>query len=135
MKKIFLLCSFFACSLLFAQTEEELFGSADDDFFFDDGIEEFVETKTTDEAVDLSKGVLFQTGSVEISGNFDLSLTTYTTFNKDTETKDSFENTILIPAADAQIIVDARPSENLRLYLKSGINYPYVTESKSTIIT
>ena len=83
MKKIFLLCSFFACSLLFAQTEEELFGSADDDFFFDDGIEEFVETKTTDEAVDLSKGVLFQTGSVEISGNFDLSLTTYTTFNKD----------------------------------------------------
>ena len=49
MKKIFLLCSFFACSLLFAQTEEELFGSADDDFFFDDGIEEFVETKTTDD--------------------------------------------------------------------------------------
>ena len=135
MKKIFLLCSFFTCSLLFAQTEEELFGSADDDFFFDDGIEEFVETKTTDEAVDLSKGVLFQTGSVEISGNFDLSLTTYTTFNKDTKTKDSFENTILIPAADAQIIVDARPSENLRLYLKSGINYPYVTESKATIVT
>jgi hypothetical protein len=135
MKKIFLLCSFFACSLLFAQTEEELFGSADDDFFFDDGIEEFVETKTTNEAVDLSKGVLFQTGSVEISGNFDLSLTTYTTFNKDTKTKDSFENTILIPAADAQIIVDARPSENLRFYLKSGINYPYVTESKATIVT
>ena len=91
--------------------------------------------RTTDEAVDLSKGVLFQTGSVEISGNFDLSLTTYTTFNKDTKTKDSFENTLLIPAADAQIIVDARPFENLRFYLKSGINYPYVTESKATIVT
>ena len=108
---------------------------SDDSLFEDDGIIEVYTTPTDAKSADLSKGILFQTGSVKIGGAFDLGLTTLTSFQKDKDAAKSFEETLLLPKASAQLTIDARPTENLRLYLKTGIHYPYVTESYSTLVT
>lgn len=134
----------------FSQSDDQLFGGSSSDFdtdfsdfsdfsddslFGDDSIIEVDTTPTDAKSSDLSKGILFQTGSVKIGGAFDLGLTTLTSFQKDKEAAKSFEETLLLPKASAQLTIDARPTENLRLYLKTGIHYPYVTESYSTLIT
>lgn len=134
----------------FSQSDDQLFGGSSSDFdtdfsdfsdfsddslFGDDSIIEVDTTPTDSKSSDLSKGILFQTGSVKIGGAFDLGLTTLTSFQKDKDATKSFEETILLPKASAQLTIDARPTENLRLYLKTGIHYPYVTESYSTLIT
>lgn len=134
MKKIFLLLFIFSGISLFAQSEEELFGSEDDDLFFDDGIVSVQEIQSSDSAeADLSKGILFQTGTVKIGGAFDLSLSTLTTFIPGKDPGQSFMETYLIPQADAKLIVDAHPTQNLRLYGKAGVHYPYVTEPVSKL--
>lgn len=131
----------FSLSGLFAQTDDELFGG-DDDFFTDDGIEvvEAVSAKS-----DLSKGTLFETGSIKIGGNFSTSLTTMTTLysdnsdnsaNSDSATssfKDNLYNTKLTPTASAYISVDARPSQTLRMYTKFGIAYPYTVSATTRL--
>ena len=134
----------------FSQSDDQLFGGSSSDFdtefsdfsdfsddslFGDDSIIEVDTTPTDSKSSDLSKGILFQTGSVKIGGAFDLGLTTLTSFQKDKDATKSFEETLLLPKASAQLTIDARPTENLRLYLKTGIHYPYVTESYSTLIT
>jgi hypothetical protein len=128
----------------FSQSDDQLFGGSSSDFdtdfsddslFEDDGIIEVDTTPTDAKTSDLSKGILFQTGSVKIGGAFDLGLTTLTSFQKDKDAAKSFEETLLLPKASAQLTIDARPTENLRLYLKTGIHYPYVTESYSTLVT
>lgn len=134
----------------FSQSDDQLFGGSsssfdtefsdfsdfsDDSLFGDDSIIEVDTTPTDSKSSDLSKGILFQTGSVKIGGAFDLGLTTLTSFQKDKDAAKSFEETLLLPKASAQLTIDARPTENLRLYLKTGIHYPYVTESYSTLIT
>ena len=131
----------------FSQSDDQLFGGSQSDFdtdfsdfsddslFGDDSIIEVDTTPTDAKSSDLSKGILFQTGSVKIGGAFDLGLTTLTSFQKDKDAAKSFEETLLLPKSSAQLTIDARPTENLRLYLKTGINYPYVTESYSTLIT
>ena len=131
----------------FSQSDDQLFGGSSSDFdtdfsdfsddslFGDDSIIEVDTTPTDAKSSDLSKGILFQTGSVKIGGAFDLGLTTLTSFQKDKDAAKSFEETLLLPKASAQLTIDARPTENLRLYLKTGIHYPYVTESYSTLIT
>lgn len=131
----------------FSQSDNELFGGSSSDFdtdfsdfsddslFKDDGIIEVDTTPTDAKSADLSKGILFQTGSVKIGGAFDLGLTTLTSFQKNKDAAKSFEETLLLPKASAQLTIDARPTENLRLYLKTGIHYPYVTESYSTLVT
>jgi hypothetical protein len=82
---------------------------------------------------DLAHGTLFQTGSIKIGGQFDMSLTTFTWFNKDTSFEKSVKNTVLSPLADALFTIDARPSENLRMYFKGGIHFPYITEQNATL--
>ena len=58
-----------------------LFAQADEDLFGDDGIEEVNEVSAKS---DLSKGALFESGSVKIGGNFNASLSTTTTlFDKE----------------------------------------------------
>ena len=56
---------------------------SDDSLFGDDSIIEVDTTPTDAKSADLSKGILFQTGSVKIGGAFDLGLTTLTSFQKD----------------------------------------------------
>lgn len=116
---------------LFAQSDDELFGG-DDDFFFgeDDGIIEMEEVAAP--KTDLKNGVIFETGSIKIGGNFNLSLGTTTTFAEGVSFADSVKNTSLTPAVEALITLDARPSDNLRMYLKTGIDYPFLTKENTT---
>ena len=122
----------------FSQSDDQLFGGlssnfdtdfsdfsdfSDDSLFGDDSIIEVDTTPTDSKSSDLSKGILFQTGSVKIGGAFDLGLTTLTSFQKDKDAAKSFEETLLLPKASAQLTIDARPTENLRLYLKTGTPY------------
>lgn len=120
--------TFLCVGLLFAQD------FSDDDFFFtdDDGIIEMEEVAAP--KTDLARGVLFETGSVKIGGTFDLSLTTLTTFSKDKVFKDELKDTLLLPTAGASLTVDARPTENLRMYMKTGIAYPFVTAGNAALM-
>lgn len=123
----------FCAGIMFAQSDDELFGG-DDDFFFgdDDGIIEMEAVAAP--KTDLAKGVLFETGSVKIGGNFELSLTSLTAFSEGKSFADSLKETSLSPVADAQITLDARPSENLRMFMKTGISYPYVTKNNASLM-
>lgn len=136
MKKVIcLVLCYFSLISIFAQSEEDLFGSSDDDFF-EDGIVEISEEQTKQTAsMDLSKGILFQTGSIKIGGAFDLSLSTLTTFLPGVDVGTAFAQTYLIPKADASLYIDAHPTENLRLYGKAGVHYPYITDASSTLVT
>lgn len=138
MKKILtsLLVLNFALVSLFAQSDDDLFGGADDDFFGDDGIVELEETQVSqksDEA-DLKKGVLFQDGAVKVGGSFDTSISTATTVYADDDKnfKDHLYETTLTPTASAFLTVDARPNQNLRMYTKFGVAYPFQTTAASS---
>ena len=131
MKKIlstFIVLTLFA-GAAFTQSDDDLFGG-DDDMFFDDGIEEVSDVKAK---TDLSKGVLFDTGSIKIGGNFNMGLSTSTTLyaDDDDDFGEHFKNTTLTPSAGAYLTVDARPSQTLRMYSKFGISYPYELKASS----
>ena len=125
---IFIVLTLFAVSLT-AQSDDDLFGG-DDDLFFDDGIEEVADVSAKS---DLSKGVLFETGSIKIGGNFNMGLSTMTTLyaDDDKDFGEHFKNTILTPSAGAYLTVDARPSQTLRMYSKFGVTYPYKLQAAS----
>ena len=76
MKKLFLLplVLLMAIGSLSAQSDEDLFGSDDDLFGDDDFLIEEVEDVSAKS--DLSKGLLFDNGSVKIGGNFSTSIGT-----------------------------------------------------------
>ncbi len=114
---------------IFAQSDDELFGS-DDDFFTDDGIE-VVENVTAKS--DLSKGTIFETGSIKIGGNFTTSVETSTVVYEDTDDSfgDNVKDTTLTPTLNAFLTVDARPTEVLRMYTKFGLAYPFVINASS----
>lgn len=109
---------FLSAGIIFAQSE--------DDLFFDDGIESVddVSAKTS-----LSKGTLFETGSIKIGGNFTTSLETLTTLysSENNSFSTNFSNTTISPKLNALLTVDARPTETLRMYAKFGMNYPFET--------
>ena len=91
----------------FSQSDDQLFGGSQSDFdtefsdfsddslFGDDSIIEVDTTPTDAKSSDLSKGILFQTGSVKIGGAFDLGLTTLTSFQKDKDAAKSFDEKTL----------------------------------------
>lgn len=135
MKKtlLFVIFALFTATALFAQSDDDLFGG-DDDLFFDDGIEELedVGAKT-----DLSKGVLFEDGSIKIGGNFTSSISTETVLYEDSDTKfkEHLKNTKLSPTVGALISIDARPTQDLRMYSKFGFRYPFASKAVSTAKT
>lgn len=100
--------------------------SSDDDLFGDDGIENVGDVKAKS---DLSKGVLFDNGSIKIGGNFSTSLSTMTTLYSEENNSfwDNLKNTKLTPTASALLSVDARPTQELRMYTKFGVAYPTKT--------
>ena len=59
----------------FAQSDDDLFGGSDDDLFTDDSI---VEVKDVSAKSDLSKGVIFDTGSIKVGGSLSAGITTNT---------------------------------------------------------
>jgi len=82
---------------------------------------------------DIAHGTIFQNGTVKIGGQFDMSLTSLTRFNSEKSAGESIRQTVLTPLADAQFTLDARPSDNLRLFFKGGVHYPYLTESNASV--
>ncbi len=103
-------------------SDDDLFGG-DDDFFGDDGIVDL--TSTTLNASQAT--TIFEAGSIKIGGNWSTGASTSTGFGKDITFKDAMYNTTLTVNANAQLYIDARPTDSTRMYMKGGINYPYVT--------
>lgn len=133
---IFLTFCFVSISAQSDDFSDEDFFSSDDSLFSDDVFSEdslFVDGDGIDEVnevsakTDLSKGILFEDGSIKIGGNFTTSLETKTVLYSEEEKSfgDNLKDSVLTPTANANLIVDARPNQNLRMYTKFGIQYPY----------
>ena len=123
-KSIFLfLVTTFLLTNIYSQSDEDLFGG-DDDFFFDDMIEEVTEVSAQS---DLSKGVLFENGSVKIGGNISASAAVTTTlYQKDnTNFGKNLKAAKLEPVLASSLFVDAHPTQDLRLYSKFNFAYPF----------
>ena len=144
MKKIFVTAIFltFCFVSISAQSDDfsdEDFFSSDDSLFSDDVFSEdslFADGDGIDEVnevsakTDLSKGILFEDGSIKIGGNFTTSLETKTVLysEEDKSFGENLKDSVLTPTANANLIVDARPSQSLRMYTKFGIQYPYTVK-------
>ena len=136
---IFLTFCFVSISAQSNDFSDEDFFSSDDSLFSDDVFSEdslFADGDGIDEVnevsakTDLSKGILFEDGSIKIGGNFTTSLETKTVLYSE-ENKSFGENlkdSVLTPTANANLIVDARPTQSLRMYTKFGIQYPYTVK-------
>ena len=134
MKKILfvLVVMFLSLGFVSAQSDDDFFGGddefffgGDDDFFFaDDGIEELedVSAKT-----DLSKGIVFDNGSVKIGGSLSASASLSTTLydKNNTDFAENLKNSTLKPSLGSSITIDARPNQDLRLFSRFNINYPF----------
>lgn len=114
---------------LFAQSDDDLFGG-DDDLFTADSI---VEVSDVSAKTDLSKGVIFETGSIKVGGSLTAGITTNTVlYSPDsTDFGENLKNTKLKPDLSALLSVDARPTETLRIYTKFGLAYPFINSAKS----
>lgn len=104
----------------------------DDDFFFDDGIEEVTSVSASS---DLSKGILFENGSVKIGGSLSSSISTMTTLfsSEDKSFSDNLADTTLTPTLNSTLSIDARPVQDLRIYTKFAFNYPFASVGTGTI--
>lgn len=132
MKRIlFLLLLISTTACLFAQSDDDLFGS-DDDFFADDGIEEVSDVKAKS---DLSKGVIFDSGTVKVGGSLTAGVSTNTIlYAPDKENLgDNIHDTKFTPDLSALLSVDARPTETLRIYTKFGLAYPFESRAATKL--
>lgn len=104
----------------------------DDDFFFDDGIEEVTSVSASS---DLSKGILFENGSVKIGGSLSSSISTMTTLfsSEDKSFSDNLADTTLTPTLNSTLSIDARPVQDLRIYTKFAFNYPFTSVGTASI--
>ena len=157
MKKIIILLSLLVIGgFVFSQSDDELFSdddlfggtntsddsffdednlfSGEDDLFSDDGIDEVTNVKAKS---DLSKGVIFDTGNIKIGGNFQTSIGTMMTLYADDDKSfgENFSDTKITPNVGAYITVDARPNQDLRMYSKFGLRYPFSSKAVSTATT
>lgn len=126
MKKTFLipLILLLSIGILSAQSDEDLFGSDDDLFGDDDFLIEEVEDVSAKS--DLSKGILFDNGSVKIGGSLSASASLSTTlYQKDTKFADNLKNSTLSPSLASSITLDARPKQDLRLFSRFNLSYPF----------
>ena len=136
MKKTFvlLIVLLFTVGFLFSQSDDDLFGSDDDFFGSDDSLIEEVEDVSA--KTDLSKGILFDNGSVKIGGSLSASASLTTiVYQEDTKFLDNLKATTLTPSLGSSITIDARPNQNLRLFSKFEFKYPFTTSAASTIKT
>lgn len=157
MKKIIILLSLLVIGgFAFSQSDDELFSDddlfggtntsddalfddanlfgGDDDLFSDDGIDEVTNVKAKS---DLSKGVIFETGNIKIGGNFQTSIGTMMTLYADDDESfgEHFSDTKITPDVGAYITVDARPNQDLRMYSKFGLRYPFSSKATSAATT
>ena len=136
---IFLTFCFVSISAQSDDFSDEDFFSSDDSLFSDDVFSEdslFADGDGIDEVnevsakTDLSKGILFEDGSIKIGGNFTTSLETETVLysEEDKSFGENLKDSVLTPTANANLIVDARPTQSLRMYTKFGVQYPYTVK-------
>ena len=136
---IFLTFCFVSISAQSDDFSDEDFFSSDDSLFSDDVFSEdslFADGDGIDEVnevsakTDLSKGILFEDGSIKIGGNFTTSLETKTVLysEEDKSFGENLKDSVLTPTANANLIVDARPTQSLRMYTKFGVQYPYTVK-------
>ena len=125
---IILTIPFFA----FSQSDDDLFGGSDDDLFGDDSI---VEVSDVSAKNDLSKGVIFDSGSIKVGGSLSAGLSTNTILYgpENEELGENIKNTTLTPDLSALLSVDARPTETLRMYTKFGFVYPFEDEATTVL--
>ena len=126
MKKQFLIPLILILSIgtLSAQSDEDLFGSDDDLFGGDDFLIEEIEDVSA--TTDLSKGILFDNGSVKIGGSLSASASLSTTlYQEDTKFLDNLKASTLSPSLGSSITLDARPNQDLRLFSRFNLNYPF----------
>ena len=126
MKRIFfiLFVFFMTFGALLAQSDDDLFGSDDDLFGGDDFLIEEIEDVSAKS--DLSKGMLFDNGSVKIGGSLSASASLSTTlYQKDTEFADNLKKSTLSPSLSSSITLDARPNQDLRLFSRFNLSYPF----------
>ena len=137
MKKILFIfsVSIILLTSIFAQSDDDLFGG-DDDLFGDD---DFLIEEVSDVSAksDLSKGVLFDNGTVKIGGNFTSELnTSFLVYSDDDKSfMEHFSDTKISPNVGAYLTVDARPTQDLRMYSKFGLRYPFSSKATSTATT
>ena len=137
MKKILFIfsVSIILLTSIFAQSDDDLFGG-DDDLFGDD---DFLIEEVTDVSAksDLSKGVLFDNGTVKIGGNFTSEISTsFLVYSDDDKSfMEHFSDTKISPNVGAYLTVDARPTQDLRMYSKFGLRYPFSSKATSTATT
>ena len=107
----------------------------EDDLFGDesDSIDEWQSPSEEEDSSDLSKGIIFKTGSVTVGGSLTSKAQTSTTIisDEDDTFKDRVYNTSLTPTLEGTLTVDARPKDNLRIYTKIGADYPFTTSSST----
>ncbi len=126
MKRFLLLLVFgLTATFVFSQSDDDLFGGNEDDLFADESI---VEVKDVSAKTDLSKGVLFDSGSIKIGGSLTAGISTNTVlFSAEDKTfGENLKDTKFKPDLSALLSVDARPTERLRIYTKFGFAYPFV---------
>ncbi len=136
--RIFLFLIALPFAALSAQSDDELFGGDDEAFFSDEdslfGDDSITEVNDVTAKSDLSKGVLFDSGSIKVGGSLSAGITTNTLLWGPEEGQDklgdNIHNTKFSPDLSAMLSVDARPAENLRIYTKFGFAYPF--EDKAT---
>ena len=116
---------------LFTSSDDDLFGS-DDDLFGDDGIDVVNDVGAKS---DLSKGVLFNSGSIKVGGNLSAGITTNTILYEQNGDNlgENIYRTKLTPDLSAMLSVDARPTDTLRLYTKFGFAYPFKTRATTNL--
>ena len=144
MKKTLILLSLLFLSFgLFAQSDDDLFGGSDDAFFGSDdaifgdddmfGDDSIVEVTDVSAKSDLSKGVIFDSGSIKVGGSLSASLSTNTVLYEQNGDNlgENIYRTKLSPDLSAMLSVDARPTETLRMYTKFGFAYPFVNSVNS----
>ncbi len=108
-------------------SDDNLFGG-DDDMFADDGIVDFTQNTISGSQA----ATIFQAGSVKIGGNWSSSVSTSTSFPKDSKFWTDVKDSTLTVNLGAQLSVDARPTDSLRMYGKGGINYPFATSGDTS---
>ena len=113
-------------------SDDDLFGD-EDDLFLDDGIEVIEDTTAKTNS---SKGILFDAGSIKVGGSFRTGLNTNTVLYSPKEDNfgENLKNSTLTPNLSAFLTVDARPAENLRMYTKFGMAYPFVVSANTTLL-
>lgn len=113
--------------------DDELFSGADDGLFAgDDGIEVFDEAAVSGASTGGFSagqgGIVFEAGSVRIGGTLSASVSSDMLLYKDGDDSsfgDRLYNAGIAPAVSGTLSVDARPTQNLRMYMKAALAYPF----------